>query len=109
MQRCRNGDVCEGVRLARVAQASTAELATDAPTPLQVDCGSAVLQPGDTRDLHISFRPTAAQAYKETIPLQVNGLYTVNVLITGELNARAGLLERAWTPSSLAKTQVPST
>lgn len=43
-----------------------------------------VLQPGEARDMRITFRPGAAGAYKEVIPLQVNGLYTVNVVISGE-------------------------
>lgn len=34
--------------------------------------------------MRITFRPGAAGAYKEVIPLQVNGLYTVNVVISGE-------------------------
>jgi len=42
-----------------------------------------VLQPGEAKDLTVTFRPTAAQQYRETILLQVNGLYTVNVIITG--------------------------
>jgi hydrocephalus-inducing protein len=50
----------------------------------QVDCGSVVLQPGEARDLTVTFRPTATQAYRETIPLQINGLYTVNIIITGD-------------------------
>lgn len=49
----------------------------------QVDCTSAVLQPGEARDIGISFRPTAAVAYRDAIPLHINGLYTVNVLVTG--------------------------
>jgi hypothetical protein len=44
-----------------------------------------VLQPGESRDLRVTFRPTAACAYQETVPLHVNGLYSVNVLISGAI------------------------
>ena len=53
----------------------------------QVDCSSAVLQPGEGRDIAVTFRPTAAVAYREAVPLHINGLYTVNEVVAGDLLA----------------------
>lgn len=54
-----------------------------APPLKQIDAGSVVLQPGESRDMTVTFRPAAAVAYRETVPLQVNGLYSVNVIVAG--------------------------
>lgn len=52
-------------------------------TDMQVDCNSAVLQPGESRAVAVTFRPAEAIMYREALPLHINGLYTVNVVITG--------------------------
>lgn len=59
----------------------------------QVDCSSAVLQPGSGRDIKVSFRPTAAVAYREAIPLHINGLYTVNVFVTGGILIKGCMID----------------
>lgn len=49
-----------------------------------LDFPPAMLQPGESRDATISFRPPGAQPYAMRLPLEVNGLYTVHVDFKGE-------------------------
>jgi len=47
----------------------------DAPT---------MLEPGTSADMTVAFAPREAKEYRAVIPFQINGLYTVNVAVTGE-------------------------
>lgn len=49
-----------------------------------LEAQAGVLQPGESRDYVMTFTPTAAVAYAVVLPLEVNGLYTVNVEFKGE-------------------------
>lgn len=49
-----------------------------------VDMSSMVLKPGEQRDATITFSPTAAQPYSMQVPLEINGLYTINIDMKGE-------------------------
>ncbi|GMH35419.1 hypothetical protein BSKO_03287 [Bryopsis sp. KO-2023] len=51
---------------------------------LQISCPPTVLGPGEYKDIMISLSPKAAQLYQFTVPLEINGLYTLNVFIRGE-------------------------
>lgn len=53
-------------------------------TRAQIDAGSVVLQPGEARDMALTFRPPAPGPYNDVVPLRVNGLYAVNVAVAGE-------------------------
>ncbi len=41
---------------------------------MQVECGATVLQPGDGKDITITFTPTAAQMYKQ-VSCQINRIF----------------------------------
>lgn len=43
-----------------------------------------VLKPGESRDAVITFKPSAMQPYSSRLPLEINGLYTLNVDLKGE-------------------------
>lgn len=43
-----------------------------------------MLAPGASQDVSITFSPCEARLYREEIPFNINGLYTVRVAITGE-------------------------
>lgn len=43
-----------------------------------------MLAPGHSQDIPISFKPTMAQTYDAAVPIRVNGLYNINILLTGE-------------------------
>eukprot|EP00879_Flechtneria_rotunda_P018040 GHRR01018909.1.p1 GENE.GHRR01018909.1~~GHRR01018909.1.p1 ORF type:complete len:542 (+),score=201.99 GHRR01018909.1:696-2321(+) len=43
-----------------------------------------VLAPGHSQEVPITFKPTAAQKYNAVMPVRVNGLYNVNVNLSGE-------------------------
>lgn len=43
-----------------------------------------LMQPSESRQAVITFKPSAAQAYSARLPLEVNGLYTVHVDMKGE-------------------------
>ncbi|CAG9464033.1 unnamed protein product [Pedinophyceae sp. YPF-701] len=63
-----------------------------------VENGSAVLQPGESAEMIIKFSPGEARAYKESVPLEVNGLFTIPVQISGEgALMKVGLAEGAAT------------
>ena len=51
---------------------------------MTVDCPPGVLAPGASQDVSITFSPCEARLYREDIPFNINGLYTVKVAITGE-------------------------
>ena len=51
---------------------------------LQVSSPTSALQPGEACDVAITFTPQQARTYSETVPVNINGLYVVNVLIVGE-------------------------
>lgn len=51
---------------------------------MTVDCPPSVLVPGASQDVSITFSPCEARLYREEIPFNINGLYTVRVAITGE-------------------------
>jgi hypothetical protein len=44
-----------------------------------------MLAPGQSIEVPVSFKPTAAQEYAAVMPLRVNGLYNMNVMLAGEL------------------------
>ncbi|EFJ42226.1 hypothetical protein VOLCADRAFT_67248 [Volvox carteri f. nagariensis] len=50
----------------------------------QVDCGPLVLQPGESREWVVTFKPHAAVPAVLSLPLEINGLYTVHVEARGE-------------------------
>ncbi|KXZ49496.1 hypothetical protein GPECTOR_21g722 [Gonium pectorale] len=50
----------------------------------QVDCGPSVLQPGEAREWVVTFRPRGPAACSLSLPLEINGLYTVHVEVKGE-------------------------
>lgn len=51
---------------------------------LQVSSPTSALQPGEACNVAITFTPQQAHTYSETVPVNINGLYVVNVLIVGE-------------------------
>ena len=51
---------------------------------LDVQCGPTVLQPGQSIDVPVTFTARAVQEYEEEVQFEVNGLYTVNVVVAGE-------------------------
>lgn len=50
----------------------------------QVDCSPVVLQPGESKDWVVTFRPRAATPCSLSLPLEINGLYTLHVEAKGE-------------------------
>ena len=54
---------------------------------IDVSPAPAVLAPGETRAVTITFSPREVMQYRETIAYEVNGLYTINVSVTGEGSA----------------------
>eukprot|EP00798_Chlamydomonas_sp_ICE-L_P006741 gene6741-3411_t len=53
----------------------------------QVDLSACVLQPAEVKDVEIVFCPSAVTPYTSNLPLEINGLYTINVCMTGEGSA----------------------
>mmetsp|Transcript_2050 Transcript_2050/g.4151 ORF Transcript_2050/g.4151 Transcript_2050/m.4151 type:complete len:2040 (-) Transcript_2050:7-6126(-) len=51
---------------------------------LDVSCERTVLQPGESINVQVHFTPRELTEYRGSIPFELNGLYTVNVLYTGE-------------------------
>ncbi|GBG33770.1 Hydrocephalus-inducing protein-like [Hondaea fermentalgiana] len=51
---------------------------------LDVVCEPSVLQPGERMEAVVRFSPRQLKMYPATIPFEINGLYTVNVLFSGE-------------------------
>lgn len=51
---------------------------------LQVKPKAGVLTPGEIRDVTFTFTPSAEKEYSERVPVEVNGLYSVPVTVTGE-------------------------
>merc|ERR1711981_1504823 len=51
---------------------------------LEVRCEPAILRPGASVDVPIRFTPREIREYKETIPFEINGLYSVDVVVSGE-------------------------
>ena len=49
----------------------------------EVLSSSSVLSPGETIEIPVTFSPKEAKRYTDTIPFEVNGLYTVNVSLSG--------------------------
>ena len=56
----------------------------DNTSHMEVTAPPAVLAPGDSREIVIRFMPREEVAYKEVIPIEINGLMTVNVTVKGE-------------------------
>ncbi|KAG2489301.1 hypothetical protein HYH03_012133 [Edaphochlamys debaryana] len=50
----------------------------------EVDCGPLVLQPGESREWMVTYKPRGAAPAKLSLPLEINGLYTVHVEAKGE-------------------------
>eukprot|EP00878_Enallax_costatus_P027844 GHUV01030012.1.p1 GENE.GHUV01030012.1~~GHUV01030012.1.p1 ORF type:complete len:171 (-),score=43.69 GHUV01030012.1:309-821(-) len=50
----------------------------------QVQSSPAVLAPGHSQDMTITFKPMIAQKYDIAVPVRINGLYTINILLSGE-------------------------
>ncbi|PNH08880.1 Hydrocephalus-inducing protein [Tetrabaena socialis] len=59
-------------------------LRNDDTQPIAVDCGPLVLQPGESREWVVTFKPRGASAARLSLPLEINGLYTVHVEAKGE-------------------------
>lgn len=51
---------------------------------LEVQVSPTVLEPGQVKQVPITFYPRSAVAYEETLAFEINGSYTHNVVITGE-------------------------
>ncbi len=51
---------------------------------LTVDCPPSVLAPGASQDVSISFSPCQSRLYREVVSVNINGLYTVKLVIMGE-------------------------
>jgi hydrocephalus-inducing protein len=51
---------------------------------LEVKASPTVLKPGHSQVITISFFPREARSYHEVIPIEINGLTTVNIAIDGE-------------------------
>lgn len=49
-----------------------------------MSCSSTLLQPGQSADVSVTFRPSAPVSYEEVLGLEVNGLYTLPVQLKGE-------------------------
>jgi hydrocephalus-inducing protein len=60
------------------------DLLFDNKQHLEVDATPAILKPGDSIDIKVSFMPREVTAYSETLAFEVNGMYTINVGVTGE-------------------------
>lgn len=43
-----------------------------------------MLAPGESKDILLTFKPCAAQRYKEVLPLEVGGLYRLQITVSGE-------------------------
>jgi hydrocephalus-inducing protein len=81
------------------ARTQTLTISNDDEKPFAIDClfdsaampflqlGDAptMLAPGHSADMTVSFSPREAKDYRAVIPFQINGLYTVNVAVTGEV------------------------
>ncbi|WIA13448.1 hypothetical protein OEZ85_007028 [Tetradesmus obliquus] len=50
----------------------------------QVMSTSCMLAPGQSTEVPVTFKPTAAQEYAAVMPLRVNGLYNINIMLAGE-------------------------
>ncbi|QDZ25387.1 hypothetical protein HOP50_17g79270 [Chloropicon primus] len=51
---------------------------------LDVNISTLCLSPGERQEVAITFRPQSPTYYKETLHFEINGLFTIPVLITGE-------------------------
>lgn len=51
---------------------------------LDVDCSATVLGPGETLEVPFKFLPNNIGAFHEVVPFEINGLYDMEVLVTGE-------------------------
>jgi len=51
---------------------------------LDINCEPTVLQPGESMQVPLRFTPRELKEYKGAIPFEINGLYSVNVLYSGE-------------------------
>ena len=49
-----------------------------------MSAGASVLQKGESKDILITFMPKDIVQYVETVPFEINGLYTVPFTVTGE-------------------------
>lgn len=76
---------------------------------LKVQCSAVVLQPGESRDIPVLFTPTREGKFEETVPLEINGLYTVNLLVKGEgAPMRFEVLRGTGEPSTSALGTLPT-
>jgi hydrocephalus-inducing protein len=51
---------------------------------MDVQCEPTILRPNESVDVPILFTPRELRSYKEVIPFEVNGVSTLNVLVSGE-------------------------
>ena len=52
---------------------------------LEVKAEPTVLKPNESVDVPIIFTPREVKTYLEQVPFELNGLYTVNVSVAGEV------------------------
>lgn len=74
--------------LLEVANADSQDLSFDVGFQdlphLSVQPKAAVLSPGQKKQVELTFTPPEEAEYKEVIPVEVNGLYTVHIQVKGE-------------------------
>merc|ERR1712147_589184 len=51
---------------------------------LEVGTAGATLAPGEPLNVPIVFKPLKAVTYRDVVPFEISGLYTVQVAVTGE-------------------------
>eukprot|EP00775_Hariotina_reticulata_P008964 gene8964-9139_t len=65
-------------------QALSFDVAFDSTENWEISASPCVLGPGQTQEILVTFKPTAAQTYTTVMPLRVNGLYNINIMLGGE-------------------------
>ena len=51
---------------------------------LEVNASTLCLSPGESQEVALTFRPRHAERYRETLHFEINGLFTIPVMVTGE-------------------------
>lgn len=60
------------------------DMVFEGTTALSIPPTASVLAPGEAVEAVFKFAPTENRKYKETVPFEINGLYKINVVVTGE-------------------------
>ena len=60
------------------------DLDFDSKDYLDVNISTLCLSPGERQEVAITFRPQSPTYYKETLHFEINGLFTIPVVVTGE-------------------------